>query len=44
MKFRFGGGPRKTVHSAKVNHSRFDEINACADASFRMILIRVVFE
>ena len=29
MKFRFGGGPRKTVHSLKANHFCFDETNTC---------------
>ena len=42
MKFRFGDGPRKTAHSVTANNSVFDEISACADVSFRMILFRVV--
>ena len=42
MKFCFRDGSRKTVHSAKANHSCFDEINACADVSFRMISFWVV--
>ena len=41
--FRFRIGPRKTAHSGKANHSCFDEVNACADVCFRMILFRVVF-
>ena len=42
VKFRFGDGPRKTVHSVKANHLCFDEINACADVSCHMISFRVV--
>ena len=38
---KFYDGPRKTAHSAKPNHSCFDEINACPDVSFHMILFRV---
>ena len=43
IKFCFGDGPKKTAHSAKTSHSCFDEINACADVSFRMISFRLVF-
>ena len=43
MKFRFEGGPRKTVHSVKANHFCFDEIKAWADVFFHMISFRVVF-
>ena len=42
MKFCFQGAPRKTAYSAKANYSCFDEINTCADVSFRMISFRVV--
>ena len=43
MKFCFGDGSKKTAHSAKTCHSCFDEINACANVSFRMISFRLVF-
>ena len=43
MKFRFGGGPRKTAHSIKANHFCFDKINACTDVPFYMISLPVVF-
>ena len=43
MKFCFGSGPRKTAHSVRANHSYFDEINACPDAYFRVILFQIVF-
>ena len=36
VKFRFGGSPRKTVHSVKANHFCFDEINTWADVSIPM--------
>ena len=42
-KFGYGAGPRKTDHSVKASHPCLDEINACADVSFRMISLRVVF-
>ena len=35
--FNCADDPRKTARSAKTNHSCFDEINTCADVSFRMI-------
>ena len=43
MKLCFGDGPKKPAHSAKTSRSGFDEINACADASFRMISFWLVF-
>ena len=43
MKFLFGDGPRKTVHSVNANHFKFDEINACGDVSFHMISFQVLF-
>ena len=43
MKFYFGVGPRKTVHSVKANHFCFYEINAYANVSFHMISFWVVF-
>ena len=42
MIFRFGAGLRTTTHPVKANHPFFDEINACADVSFYMILFRVL--
>ena len=43
MKFRFGGGPKKTAHSVKANHFCFDEINARTDVSFHIVSFRIVF-
>ena len=43
MKFRFGGGPRKKVHSVQANHFCFNKVNACAIVSFHMISFWVVF-
>ena len=43
IKVCFAGDPRKTTHSAIDNHSFFDETNASADVSFRMILFQGVF-
>ena len=43
MKFYFGVGLGKTVHSVKANHFCFDEINAYANVSFHMISFWVVF-
>ena len=43
IKFRFGGFPRKTVHSVKCSQLCFDEISACADVSFHMISFLVMF-
>ena len=41
--FRFRSGPRKMAHSVKANHFCFVEVNACADVSFCMSLLQVVF-
>ena len=43
MKLCFGDSPKNPAHSAKTSRSCFDEINACADASFRMISFWLVF-
>ena len=43
VKICFGDGPRKMIHSVKANHFCFDEITACADVSFCIISIRIVF-
>ena len=43
MKFCFAECSKKKADSAKTSHSCFDEINACADVSFRMISIWLVF-
>ena len=43
IKFHLVGVPRKTVNSVIANHFCFDEINACADTSSRIILFRIVF-